>query len=424
MFTLLSIIVFASISANLMAQNPAGTWVDQKYNLKLVLNGDYSYQLSHPNGQSRGQWRSNGNQFCLYDASGAQPVCYTVIQYSTDKLVLRDVNGIMINYSRQQATGSPSVPGARTMPSGGNLKRGAASLASKGGVNLTQQHFSAGVDLIQFIIGQRIKGSEVQELKRQLIKEFNASPAYIVKELTTIGNAMQTVRNATDPLKIGLVRQQLFTAFYKATKGMTEQQKPLMVQVIHRYIQVLGYDPQNDLVLTNRDIDGYINYVLFNNQLSGNPVQLTDTLKASIRSQLVSNFASMNLDQKRLLSTSSLIWELMDANWKRMSNAQKQQYVAAYRAKVSANFTANASKTTSTPGTSWGGNSGSKSSGGWGTKTRSGKKKSLAEMQREFNAKQNMFRMMQNMNTMSHATSLNIIENMGGTGNYWKVVDY
>ena len=34
------------------------------------------------------------------------------------------------------------------------------------------------------------------------------------------------------------------------------------------------------------------------------------------------------------------------------------------------------------------------------------------------------FQTMMNMNTLSHATSLNIIENIGGTGDYWKVVDY
>ncbi len=52
------------------------------------------------------------------------------------------------------------------------------------------------------------------------------------------------------------------------------------------------------------------------------------------------------------------------------------------------------------------------------------KKKSIYQMQSELNAKQNMFNMMQNMNTNSHALSMNIAENIGGTGNYWEVVDY
>jgi hypothetical protein len=33
-------------------------------------------------------------------------------------------------------------------------------------------------------------------------------------------------------------------------------------------------------------------------------------------------------------------------------------------------------------------------------------------------------KMMNEMNMNTHATSLNIIENTGGTGNYWSVVDY
>ena len=45
-------------------------------------------------------------------------------------------------------------------------------------------------------------------------------------------------------------------------------------------------------------------------------------------------------------------------------------------------------------------------------------------MRRDYNSRRQMFNMMNNMNMNSHALSMNIIENIGGTGNYWEVVDY
>ena len=47
-----------------------------------------------------------------------------------------------------------------------------------------------------------------------------------------------------------------------------------------------------------------------------------------------------------------------------------------------------------------------------------------ADAMRDYQARQSMFQMMNDMNMNSHALSLNIIENIGGTGNYWNVVDY
>jgi hypothetical protein len=113
----------------------------------------------------------------------------------------------------------------------------------------------------------------------------------------------------------------------------------------------------------------------------------------------------MPIEQKRLLCTASLIWQLLESNWNRMTPAQKQQYKSAY-------FSQSGQKTPAYQPPQTGGSYTPSSA------------KSPAEQMREYNARQNMYRMMNEMNMNSHALSLNIIENIGGTGNYWNVVDY
>ena len=383
-------------TGNLFCQNLTGTWTESKYNVKMVLSADGTYTLQYPNGFSRGRYSLNGQTFCMQDASGANPVCYTVAGFAGTSLLLRDVNGVVMNYHLQGGGGASKT-------SGGGI------LAQKGGYTLTVDHFNAGLGILQFIIGQPVKPSEVKELKDKVIEEFHQAPAEMLRQLDSMGQSLQLVHGATDPVRIGLARQELFAALYKGTMNFKEEDKPLMIQVMNRYIKVRAYDPTNNLLLTNKDAEGMLNYLAFNSELMGRKVYLTDAVRRSLMTDLINRFASMPIEQKRLLCTASLIWELLEANWNRLTSAQKQQYKQAYYSQIGQNSQSyrNYNQTTS-PGPGYKSNSG----------------KSTADMMREHRAKQHMFQMMNEMNMNTHATSLNIIENIGGTGNYWNVVDY
>lgn len=388
-------LIMVPAGGNLFGQGLAGTWMESKYNAKMVLSADGTYTLQYPNGFSRGRYSLNGQVFCMQDASGANPVCYTVVGYSGNKLTLRDVNGVLMNYQRQG--GGRSAVGGREI------------LAQKDGHALSQNHFNAGLGILQFIIGQKVKPSESIELRTKVIEEFRQAPAEVIRQLTVMGQSLQTVRSATDPVRIGLVRQELFAALYKATMNFKEEDKPLMIQVMNRYIKVLAFDPQTNLLLTDKDVEGMLNYITFNSELMGQKDPLTDIVRRSVRTDLVKGFPSMPLEQKRLLCTASLIWELLGTNWNRLTPAQKQQYKQAYFSQIGQNTQSYQTY---------------KQTHGSRPANKSGSGKSTADMMREHRAKQHMFQMMNEMNMNTHATSLNIIENIGGTGNYWNVVDY
>ncbi|MCP4149710.1 MAG: hypothetical protein GY757_18330 [bacterium] len=407
----LFIILVCCIGTTLWSQSVAGTWVDSQYKVTLVLSADGTYSLQHPNGQSKGRCYLNGQQFCLQDATGTAPVCYTVVNFTANVLVLRDASGFTLNYQRQggnQMTTPPAPPQTPTSTSRLRVNELPPNqvLAQKGGITLTGSHYNAGIFLTQFVIGQPVKTSEAQELKNKLLQEFNQYPAEVVKQLQSIGQSMQLVRQATDPLRIGLTRQELFSAFYQATAQYKETDKPLMIQVINRYVKVLAYDPTNKLVLTDRDAAGMVNYMTFNAGLMGANVQRTAAYKQSVVAEMIKNFPAMPLESKRMLCSASLMWQLMESNWNRLTPQQKQQYKNS--------LTAQMNQTYQTP----------QAYNNSGTSTPPNTKESISEQWRKFNANQNLYTMMNNMNLQSHATSLNIIENMGGTGNYWEVVDY
>lgn len=397
--------VVVSVGFGLYAQNPAGKWVDANLKITLVLNADFTYSLAYPGGKSRGYWNGGGNSFCLRDASVATPVCYAVIAYSASEMILQDSGGARFHY-RKQIGNAGSVPvGGRD--SGDN----AVVLSRRDGRVLTRGNFQTGLNLVQFIVGGKIRKSESRALEEKLVEEFQTAPAEVLGQLQGIEKAMRRVYQCTDPYRVGLVRQELFAAFHRQTRHIEETKKPLMLQVINRYVKVLAYDEQNNLLLTRADVDGYINCLVFNDQLAGINSEVSESVRREISAQLIRGFQTMPLERKRMLASSSLIWHLLQFNWDRLSPEQKNQYVQAYRNQIYSRFSGTQVQAENR-------------SNAQGSYAEGSEKQNLAQMRRDFNARQNMFRMMQNMNTNTHALSLNIIENVGGTGNYWNVVDY
>ncbi|HEX9903296.1 MAG TPA: hypothetical protein VGB72_10600 [Acidobacteriota bacterium] len=392
-------LAFLLACGSLPAQSLEGTWVEPQYNATMVLSANGIYSFQHPGGRSQGKFGLNGRLIWMQDASSGQTIWYTVASFTEDSLTLQDSNGLHLRYRRQQQAPPPPPQPSRSVQEKAPTSP-AKILAQKGGLTLTGAQVEAGVGLIQVIIGQALKPAEVKEIEARSIVEFNQNPSTFIKEINSLAQSLKTIRSQTDPLKIGLVRQQLFTALYLATSAMKEADKPLLVQIPNRYIKVLAADPVHKLVLTDRDAEGMLNYMAFQSELGGQKVVLSPELKKSFSADLINAFPSMALEQKQLLCSASLVWQLLEANWSRLTPAQKQQYQAAYLSKSQAVAPPpSPAKTSPSP-------------------------KSPREAMRDYQARQNMFRMMNRMNMNTHALSLNIIENIGGTGNYWKVVDY
>ena len=362
------------------AQALYGEWSHAQSGYTLSLQADGQYVFQGPNLYSQGAYRAEDGRLRLQDAANGVVVDYGVQALSDAHLVLTDANNISMSFQR-----APSA---------------AAFLAQAGGLTLTTAHVDVGVALAQFIIGQSLKPTEIEALQQQSVLEFQQQPQAFLQEINDIDQSLQQLRTLTDPLQIGLARQTLFATLYLATEAMPETQKPLLIQLINRYVDVLATDAANQLVLTAQDADGVVNYFAFVYKLAGQPVTVTDQQKAQYRAELAQNFAQLPLEQKQFLASASLIWELLEYNWQQLNASQRAELRQQLLASVPAQ-SAPVAPATTTPGTATAAD--------------------VLQKQQEIWHQQQMWDMMNNMSLQNHATTLNIIENIGGTGNYWEV---
>lgn len=395
------IIVLSSAAfafSSLEAQELYGKWQEKNYNIQMTLNRDGTYLWQHASGSSVGRFDVQGQYLRVQDQAAYQPIVYLVIEFQADRLVLQDAQGIRMNFDREV---TPQQKQANTSSSASPVH--ARVLARSGSHEMTAEDVETGIGLVQFIIGQAVKQSERRELSDRLILEFKQDPANISGQLKSIAASLKKLHAITDPVHIGIARQELFSALHFAAERIPEQQKPLIIQVINRYIRVLAADQGNRLLLTDRDARGMVSYLAFLSDLNGQPMKINAALEKQIIGDVIAAFPSLSGEQKKLLCSAGLLWQLMEYNWNRLNPSQKQQF----RSRFAANHP-----------TAGAGQAPVHSSG------QPQQRKSAAAQMADYQARRNCMRMMRNMNTNSHVLSLNIIENIGGTGNYWKAVDY
>jgi len=385
----LSLLFVLFFVINISAQEIYGEWKNSQYNISMLLNRDGTFKFTGPNGTSTGVWGAQNQQFWMQDQNN-QVFYYTITAYSATVFNLMDANGAALNYSRN-ATATQE-----------NIK----ILSTVDGRQMTSDHINTGVGIIQFIIGQSIKQSEIEELTTASIEEFPLDPDEWLRQIASLKLSLQRLHTLQDPLQIGTARQMLFSEFYKATVNMKQSDIPLLIRVIYRYVKVLAWDPANSLVLTDRDAAAMIEYIEFSNQLYGINKKFTPAERQKYQTDLSTQFTQIPLEQRQFLCSASLALLVLKSNWQQFNNSQQQQFQENY-----VNSQTDQYDLDKVEGYPYNG-------------TRAEKQAALARMRRDNIANQNMFNMMQNMNLNTHATMLNTIENFGDTGRYWEVVDY
>jgi transcription-repair coupling factor (superfamily II helicase) len=138
--------------------------------------------------------------------------------------------------------------------------------------------------------------------------------------------------------------------------------------------------------------------------LQNQPVTITEAQKQQFKQEIIDKFASLPLEQKQVLCVTNLLYQVIEYNWKRLSHEQqqayKQQLIAQNVPPVPATPQVNEPPVdTNDPA-------------------------ALYAYQLKMQQETEYWTMMSNISLQSHVTSMNIIENIGGTGNYWEIVDY
>ncbi len=294
-------------------------------------------------------------------------------------------------------------------------------LASSGGYNYTEGHFNKALRFLEFLLGTQITETEKQQGLKESIDEFHKHPQQSLQEVNEVDMQMQQLYQLTNPVQIALARSSMLSQLFQAAQYMEE--KPLMIRLMDKYTPMLANDPQNMLVFTESDFQGYLKINKLYAKALGQKLQYSEQEIQQMRTYLSGQFNNMSLEQKQNLCVMAVIAEYSEASYNRMSNSEKAAWQnqiierQAYQYQVQNNVNDpfqqgyNYQQQKANYEVEW----------PQGVNTKAEKQAYLRQMRSRMNANAANFSIMNDMMLNNHATMLNTIENFGNTGNYWEV---
>ncbi|MBN2892638.1 MAG: hypothetical protein JXL97_12290 [Bacteroidales bacterium] len=269
-------------------------------------------------------------------------------------------------------------------------------LATSGSYQYTQSEFNKSVKFTEFICGVTLNSKELASLKNEEISDFKLDPVTALNNVQSLDDQMQQVYALTDPFQIGISRSMLIANLYFTVQEMPDDYAFKVIFNTHNV--VLAIDPYNGIALTQKDVNSYFDYLTFYAGIMGQTIIYDQATRNAYTQSVIDQFLYGDNQTKGMLAIMTIYNEYMQAAYNQLSFQEKQQFAAS----MTNNYTSY------------------EQNYDYSSQNYSNNNNSSNDYQTQ----QMYYDVMNDMMNQSHATSLNIIENIGGTGNYWEVVDY
>jgi len=235
----------------------------------------------------------------------------------------------------------------------------------------TQQDLAVLLSACQFFAGSPLSAQEQQRIIADAQANFAQDATRAQAEIQELRQLGSQLSQLSDPTQMIAVRQAGLYYFY--SERLAGRSDPSGDIVLSK-AQPLAADSKNKVLLLSSDLDGTCAYLSFLRQnQGGTPWSAQETQK--FKQQVVQNFSQMPDDNKGFLLGGQMFWSLISHNLQRLSQQRQAELQQRIAQQQSAPMSMDAYQTLS------------------------------------------------NMSRAQHMTTMNILENMGGSGDYWEMVE-
>lgn len=260
-------------------------------------------------------------------------------------------------------------------------------VATAQGYNLTLNDISLAIGLAWFLTTQIPTEADMQAIAEAEVEEFKADPKNFRDGANFVGQLLTQATKYTNPIEVGLYRMGVFNEIWAAVEEVPAAQRGHLLNYIFEHNPVLAYDRENKMVFTAADGVSAMRYLMFVNGITDPTAEQLAAVEPTLKT-LAENYVAMPIESKQQLAVASLMWQVVGAYWAQLTPEQKQQMLAQLQQQQQTSVA-----------------------------------QQPAPQANYENMDPESLRILSEISQMQHVTSMNIIENIGGTGNYWEIVD-
>ncbi|MCB0825826.1 MAG: hypothetical protein KDC26_06525 [Armatimonadetes bacterium] len=257
---------------------------------------------------------------------------------------------------------------------------------------LTEDDIKLAHSMVTFLADGAPTEAEKLTLRAGLKKEFMAGPAEFRSGVDEVKTFMAEIRKLKEPQQLALARMTVVTLFYGLTKDMNDSDVPVIMKVIYKKNPILAYDEANQIALTKKDLDNSMRFLWFSNGVYEPNAQQKKDMDA-LGKVISQNYLQMSVEEKQFLAMSAITMPVLDYNWKKLSQAQRNQLMNNYNQNYQTQMQ-NQGQVVAKPIPSWGQNQ---------------------------NLDGDTYKFLSRMSMQNHLSMMNGIESMGGSDDYWTI---
>ncbi|MEM6797568.1 MAG: hypothetical protein AAF725_26610 [Acidobacteriota bacterium] len=278
---------------------------------------------------------------------------------------------------------SPSTAGTaeRESPRHSQTRRSPPEtvIASRGDHVFRQIDLDHGLEMIRFLSGEDSTAAEAARLRQDALGQFEEDPVQFAEGMAFIEGVLTAARSTSDVAEIAGYRMVLFNVLYALNQELPASERPALLEIVFAKNPVIAYDPATQLALTARDLRSAVKIYAFGSGAAPDALDgpWIEEQVAELERTVVPAFAGLGLTEKQFLATAGVLWTVLETNLDRFTPRQ----LAELRQGHSQPPPSQPSETMDA----------------------------------------NTARFLSQLSLQQHVSTLNVIENIGGTGDYWEV---
>ena len=369
----------------LNAQTIVGTWFNPAYEIGLVFksNQSYSTMIRNKEPYDYGSYSIKNKELYLQSQLSGSTSQYTIEAIEEKTFTL---------YDHRAQTSLIFVKKEATVVSG-------KVLATNDGNELKTGHVDVYINKLEFLINGALSPKEKASITAKTITEFNEDPLWLLQDVQKLNYFSQRIYAISDIRTIGNDRLSTISDLYHQSADLGDS---YVITVLNKYCPVVAATPMDDFsidapVLTQKDLDGFIHYLEFLQVNFHDKKPLTQEQKIQLQQSIIHNFNQLTLAQKNVMGMGALLHTLVQANWEQLNSAQRQQWKQQFLQPI--------------PPTKHGTNN-------WKLSPELEQDKANLEMISRY------LSMMEDAPLQAQIAALSILDNIGGSSNYWKIKPY
>jgi len=235
----------------------------------------------------------------------------------------------------------------------------------------TEQDLAVILSACQFFAGSPFTAAQRDVIVANARSDFSKDPAGAraqVGEFRQLGNQLSQMSN---PVQMIAVRQ---TGLYYLWSEKKAGRSDPASEIVLSKARPLAMDSKNQVLLLSADLDGVVHYLSFLRQSQGGS-PWSEAESQQFKHQVIQSFAQLPDENKSFFLGGQVFWSVISHNLQRMN----QQRQAELRQRIA--------------------------------------------QQQQVPMSMDTYRILSNMSRAQHLTTMNILENMGGSGDYWETVE-